>query len=479
MPAVKKKEEKEEVKVLEITRFGSKLVVPEDATWDEAIESLQRKAQEEESTISFSEAIECFQWDGALALALAMEELFGYSVSKPIMTWFGPIYPKMIAVRTSLTETVNVPWGRFTLPGVDGYVETAAGEENGRYMFYIHAQVKKKNEAKVKALGKRTREIVKERSIYRGKAFSMKYIEKIDDNTGSKYKLPVVEFLDLRRVMEKPLIFSNSVNLAVEHNLFTPVERTEDCRKHHIPLKRGVLLAGPYGTGKTLAAMHTAYKCEENNWTFIYCSKTQELPEAIRFAAQYAPSVVFCEDVDRVASGGRTNSLDNILNTIDGVDTKNSEVVIVLTTNHLEDINPAMLRPGRIDALIEVKPPDAEAVQRLLHLYGRGLIPKDADLSAVGKELDGEIPAVIGEVCEKAKLAAIAMSPPGSDMVITADALLAAAISMQPQRAALKAASEGDNNITGQSVDILSNAIVKSVETLGAKNGKAKAATPA
>ena len=76
---------------------------------------------------------------------------------------------------------------------------------------------------------------------------------------------------------------------------------------------------------------------------------------------------------------------------------------MVLTTNHVEKINPAMLRPGRLDAVISVRPPDkGRRSSGCSRLYGRGLIPKEEDLSSVGKKLEGLIPALIREVVERA-----------------------------------------------------------------------------
>ena len=86
----------------------------------------------------------------------------------------------------------------------------------------------------------------------------------------------------------------------------------------------------------------------------------------------------------------------------------------MLTTNHLENINPAMLRPGRLDSIINVLPPDAEAVSRLFHLYGGSTIAADEDLSKAADLLSGTIPAVIAEVVKRAKLVQLGLQAPGT-----------------------------------------------------------------
>src|SRR5262249_9702485 len=112
---------------------------------------------------------------------------------------------------------------------------------------------------------------------------------------------------------------------------------------------------------KTLTAYVTAKKSSSNNWTFIYLDRVAGLHEAFRFAKQYAPSVIFAEDIDRAVNGDdRTTDIDDVLNTIDGIESKGGEIITILTTNHVDQINRAMLRPGRLDAVISIQAPDAE-----------------------------------------------------------------------------------------------------------------------
>jgi transitional endoplasmic reticulum ATPase len=126
--------------------------------------------------------------------------------------------------------------------------------------------------------------------------------------------------------------------------------------------------------------------------------------------------------------------MDDILNIIDGIDTKNANIITVLTTNDVDALNPAMLRPGRLDAVIEVLPPDAEAVERLLRAYGGSTIPATADVAAVAEALAGKIPAVIAEVVHRAKLAQLRRQPIGERVTrISNEALLEAADTMQRQ----------------------------------------------
>lgn len=104
-----------------------------------------------------------------------------------------------------------------------------------------------------------------------------------------------------------------------------------------------------------------------------------------------------------------------------------------MTTNHIERINQAMLRPGRLDAVITLLPPDKAAAERLLRIYGNGLIDAKENLDRVADELAGNIPALIREVVERSKLAAISLG----QKKVTEDGLMIAVEGMKQHMALL------------------------------------------
>jgi transitional endoplasmic reticulum ATPase len=259
--------------------------------------------------------------------------------------------------------------------------------------------------------------------------------------------MPEPSFLDTSKVDVDGLIYSQAVMDAVRTNLFTPIQRVNDCIANGVPVKRGVLLGGTYGTGKTLAATCASRLAEDNGITYVYCPRASELADAIEFAKQYqSPAcVVFCEDIDRAVNGERTVAMDDILNIIDGIDSKKANIITVLTTNDLDGINPAMLRPGRLDAVIEVTPPDAKATERLIRYYGGESISANEDLTEAARVLSeqGAIPAIIAEVVHRAKLAQITIQQPGTKVTgITGEALKVSAETMAMQLALLARAAE-------------------------------------
>ncbi len=446
---------------VEIVRLGEQLLIPESMSYDDALLTIQRRKDYEEQDTALNVVIESFVWDAAMAFHRALSQKFGWTNMVPTPGFFGDNPPTMIDVAVGHGQSVQIPWGRLIVPGVEGFLQTEVHEKNGRYYFKIGGVVKRKHEAQVQELADLTRKFLREESIYRGKAIRMKF----RDDSGDIMPMPEPKFLDLSGVHRSELIYSERLMASVQTNLFTPVERTAECRKAGIPLKRGVLLAGPYGTGKTLAAYNMAALCEQHGWTFLLVERADELPEAIRLAADYAPAVIFTEDIDQVLSGDRSIAMNDILNLVDGVESKGKELMCVFTTNEVENINQAMLRPGRLDAVLYVEPPDAVAVQKLIRLYGRELIDPQEDLSEVGVLMAGNIPAVIREMVERSKLAAISLALPGDRFQISAAALQVSAETMkmqldllQPKVEDRRSNSEKAASITARSIETLAEA---------------------
>lgn len=458
-----------------IQRAGVEIVVPEKMSLAEARVWLHRREEEENETVAIHEVIDAFPLEGAYAFSKALARTYGFVSLVATPTFFGKRPPHMIGIQVSPTDTEQVPWGRIEIPAFEGgFLNTGVTEKNKRLSFVIAGEVRQKFKNDVLALANLTRQIVREESVYRGKAIRVKFPESPDE-----YDITdCPKFIETAGVREDELIFADDVRKQVVTSIFTPIEQTDNCRKYRIPLKRGILLEGPFGVGKTLTANVTAKKCVENGWTFIYLSSVSELETAIHFAKSYQPAVIFAEDVDRVMEGERDESMDEILNTIDGVDTKGMELMVVLTTNHVENIEPAMMRPGRLDAVISVSAPDASAVRSLIQLYARGQLEATADLRIVGEKLTGQIPAVIREVVERSKLAAISRMKPGDALTLSASDLEIAASQMLNHIALMTPKPEDKRSKFEKAAEILGQHIVgKPPASLKATNGKPAVAT--
>lgn len=444
-------EEKTTVKDVEIIRQGSQIIIPPKMTYDEVIEWCKRKRDEDEREVNVTNELPYSPLDGAVNFHRALADIYGWTELVPMPGFFGPTPPTMVRIPISATETLQVPWGRVKVPGIEGHLDTGMLVEPTP-RFCINGKVKQKHVPEVKAIVDRTLHLLETRSIYKNQAVkvSFDYIREGKNFSPTEH---CPKFMKLTGVAEDDLILSDDVMGALNIGLFWPIEYSDACRTALVPLKRSVLLYGPYGTGKTLTANVTALKSTNNKWTFIYLDNVQDLKKGLQFAVQYAPAVLFSEDIDRATSGERTVSMDALLNTLDGVDTKGKEIITVFTTNHIENINPSVLRMGRVDTAVFVQEPDAKAAQLLVKKYGRGLLNTTTNFDAIGKKLSGRIPAFIREVTERAKIAAIARLK-GNDItgkVLEAD-IMAAAVAMEPHADFLK--GRGDDKKGGPEIFI-------------------------
>ena len=448
------------VSVAEIVRHGEKLTLPENMKLDQAIDLLKRRKEYEQEETRFTESYECFPLDGANALNEVLIAKFGWAPATATPGFFGSTPPQLMSVEVAPGVFKKVPWGRFSLPNIEGYVETGVSRKNNRYVFSMSAEILRMDEDVVKALFAEVREYLKTNSIYQGRAIKIRF----RNDNGNPMAMPEPSFIDTSKIDVDSLIYAADVQANIETNLFTPIRRVKECAANGIPTKRGVLLGGTYGTGKTLAATVASRYATDAGITYVYIPRADELPDAIEFAKQYnSPAcVIFCEDIDRVTAGERSIEMDDILNLLDGIDTKNANIITVLTTNDLESINPAMLRPGRLDAVIDVTPPDAQAAEKLVRLYGGPSVDASEDLAEVGQTLNGMIPAVIAEVVKRAKLAQLRLQAPGEKVVmIKAEALLIAAKSIASQVQLLEKLSNADKTVA--TVDSVMREMVRDV----------------
>lgn len=413
-----KKVEFKNVQVMYVDDPSSpRISIPKGMTFAQAREWLTKIETEENRKFSFMYKFKgWYPFDAMWAVYRALAELYGFVHIGDFKGMFGPVPPVSITIETDYNTKQQIPWGPIEVHQLSAPLEPNIDFDQGLPCLTLTAMIKNHERTKVDELMERAEQLLKTDSIYRGKAIEIDFtIFSPGDINFDIQRAP--KFMDTN-VKETDLILPKETHDLVETGVWTPIRNTQACREHKIPLRRGILLAGKYGVGKTLAARVTAMLCEQHNWTFLYLKDLEQLPQALYFAKRYEPCVVFAEDINRVVSGDRTAEMDKLFNTVDGIDRKNDEVMIVFTTNDLDEIHPAMLRPGRIDAVITVTPPDAAAAAALVRHYGRTIVDPNANLEGVGKLLAGQIPAIIREAVERSKLAAIKDTAPGQELVV-------------------------------------------------------------
>ena len=180
----------------------------------------------------------------------------------------------------------------------------------------------------------------------------------------------------------------------------------------------GILLYGPPGTGKTLIAKAVAHRAKA---TFIRMSGTELVQKYIGegarlvrdvfdIAREKAPSIVFIDEIDAVGSrrtyDGTTGSSEvnrtmvQLLAELDGFD-KRGDVKIVAATNRIDLLDPALLRPGRFDRIIEIPLPDAEGRKEILKIHSRKMKLENVGFDELVEMTDGlsgaDLKAVVTE----------------------------------------------------------------------------------
>jgi len=403
--------------------MGEKLILPEQMTTKQAIETLQRFEAAQEEMVSIVRVYDAFPWDGAHALNAVLTDKYGWANLEGFMS-------TMLPVEVGYKKTVQVPWGNFGLPGINGQLSTGVTQKRGKMVFQLVASVKRKFEGEIQTLFDQISVYLDEHSIYRGQAIE------IDFDATNDAGLVEPKFMNID-VDPASLVLNDNVREDVENVIFTPITRYEELAHHNIPFRSMVVLAGPYGTGKTLTTTVAAHLAKKHGVFFLKIKRAAQLAQGIEFCRQYEGlygAVLQVEDVDRVTSGERDAEMDDILNTIDGVDSKNSKVFVLATTNQVETIHPAMLRNGRVRKVIFFTCPDAQAVQQLIRNYGKGVVAQDADLTEAGHILAGTKPATIADVISLSKLAMLKRIPVGQrKLLVDGEAIASAARTMAEQ----------------------------------------------
>jgi transitional endoplasmic reticulum ATPase len=202
-----------------------------------------------------------------------------------------------------------------------------------------------------------------------------------------------------------------------------PLEYPQVFAQMDMEAAKGVLMYGPPGTGKTLLAKAIANEAQSN---FIsikgpellnkYVGESEKgVREVFEKARSNAPTVVFFDEIDSIAgergrqagdSGVGERVVSQLLTELDGLEDL-EDVVVIATTNRPDLIDPALLRPGRLDRHVHVPVPDAEARRKIFEVHTRDKpLAEGVDLADLADRTDGYVGADIEAVCREASMAA-------------------------------------------------------------------------
>ena len=200
-----------------------------------------------------------------------------------------------------------------------------------------------------------------------------------------------------------------------------PLKYPENFQRLGVKPPKGILLYGIPGTGKTLLAKAVASESEAN---FISIKGPELLSkwvgesekgvrEVFRKAKQTAPTVIFFDEIDSIASTRSGNDTDSgvtkrvvnqLLTEMDGLE-ELEDVAIIAATNRPDIIDPGLMRPGRFDRHIKVDTPSEEARLAIFEVHTKGMpLASDVDLKKLAKSTEGYVGADIEAVCREAAM---------------------------------------------------------------------------
>ncbi|WP_343948384.1 ATP-binding protein [Nonomuraea longicatena] len=245
--------------------------------------------------------------------------------------------------------------------------------------------------------------LTREHDVYRGQILSFEWSEHRGND--------LVTFLPRPSVRAEQVILPEDVLPVIERHIVGIGEQAVRLREHGQHLKRGLLLHGPPGTGKTHTVRYLLSRMSECTVILLTGSAIRFVTQAAGLARRLQPALVVLEDVDLVAQDRSVTEngsplLFALLDAMDGVGA-DADVTFLLTTNRADVLERALAdRPGRVDLAVEIPKPDAQGRAALLRLYA-GDLRIEADLEPVVTRTEGATASFFKELLRRAVLTAL------------------------------------------------------------------------
>ena len=268
-------------------------------------------------------------------------------------------------------------------------------------------------------------------NVYRGQVVSFG-----GDMFGERRNL--LSFHRRPSMTEQDLILPASTLAAIDRQVVGVAKHRDALLAARQHLKRGVLLYGPPGVGKTHTLRYLMSRLTGTTIVLLSGDSLELIGQACSVARSLQPAMIVVEDVDLIAEErgmhpGQHPLLFQLLNEMDGL-AEEADVVFLLTTNRADLLEPALAsRPGRVDQAVELLHPDGDARRRLFALYRGGLDVDEFRLDSVIERTAGVTASFLKELLRRAAVIAASSTPAsstassdGPDLRVSADHLDAA-----------------------------------------------------
>ncbi|ESP05677.1 hypothetical protein LOTGIDRAFT_101176, partial [Lottia gigantea] len=309
------------------------------------------------------------------------------------------------------------------LPTSDIDIEYMASITNG----YVGADLKSLcNEAVYNAMNRNDDSQVISVSLI----FKEREITMCDFKEGIKKVIPSLEKGVEGIVEYKPVLWSDigglpDIKQQIKQAVEWPMLHPEAFERFGLPVSKGVLLYGPPGCCKTTLVRAAA---TSTHTTFISLNGAQLfspfvgeseriVAETFQKARSLAPSIIFLDELDSIV-GKRSGSsrgvqerlLSTLLNEMDGIGVRLDDILVVAATNRPDLVDSALLRPGRLDRIIYVPPPDYQARLEILKISCRNIPVENIDVTSLAEQTEFYTGADLTSLCREAAMCAMSES---------------------------------------------------------------------
>lgn len=367
-----------------------------DASYSDIMEFVINEDEQNHKMSRINHRIRCFKADGAYQLHQAIEAVFGTVTAQGEKGMSSDGSVTTIPIELADGTKIKVPFGDISLEGLGEGSCISINYDERRHELVVTGKCQVRYQSLIDDIILATMEGLETNSIFKGQALE---IADINDP----------KIMDLSSMDKQLMVLSKKTEYDLRP-IYARINSPQRCIDKGIPLKFGALLEGSYGTGKTLLAFKLAKEAIGKGWSFIYLKDPTILAEAIRMAKTIDRSgwgcIVFTEDIDQVVRGKRDAAMQDILNTLDGGDTKDMNVITLFTTNHIELIEPTFLRGKRIGTIISMGTLDAETADVFIRKsfeVGNYVIKDSLDEVCKMIEDSHIAPAFMAEIIEKVK----------------------------------------------------------------------------
>ncbi|EYE92587.1 putative AAA family ATPase [Aspergillus ruber CBS 135680] len=223
-------------------------------------------------------------------------------------------------------------------------------------------------------------------------------------------------FLETPKVRWSDIGGQHDIKKRLQKAVQRPLRFPEQMKRLNVNSKKGILLYGPPGCSKTLTVKALATEAGLNFLAVkgaevlsMYVGESERaLREIFRKARSARPSIIFFDEIDAIASKrsstsqGGVNVLTTLLNEMDGIEELRN-VLVVAATNKPDVIDPALMRPGRLDNILYIGLPDFEARKEILNIWvSKSAVHPEVDLLDLASKTQGYSGAEIVSICETA-----------------------------------------------------------------------------